>query len=197
MFYYLKGNISYKGENFVAIDVNGAGYKVFTSADALSNCKIGEETTFFTHVYIREDTFDIYGFPSNEELGLFEILISISGVGPKAGLSVLSALKPSEIITAVVTNDAKAITKAQGVGSKLAQRIILELKGKISDADILSGLKGENAYTDFPVGDNFSEAINALISLGYSSVEARRAVAAVKNTSSVEDMIKEALKRMM
>lgn len=197
MFYYLKGGITYKGENFVAIDVNGAGYKVYTSTGTISKYKTGEETTLFTYVHIREDILDIYGFPTNEELSFFELLISVSGVGPKAALSILSSLSPTDIITAVITNDAKLITRAQGVGTKLAQRIILELKGKIPDADVVSGIKGEGGYSDFLSIDSSNEAVNALISLGYSSQEARRAVAAVENASTVEDTIKEALKRMM
>jgi len=197
MFYYLKGSISYKGENFVALDVNGAGYKVYTSTGTISKIHTGDETTLFTYVNIREDIFDIYGFPAKEELSFFELLITVSGVGPKAALSILSTLNPSDIITAVITNDVKSITRAQGIGTKLAQRIILELKGKIPDADVVSGIKGEGGYSDFLAADNSGEAVSALISLGYSSQEASKAVAAVENASTVEETIKEALKRMM
>lgn len=197
MFYYLKGSISYKDENFVALDINGAGYKVYTTIGTISKVQMGEETTLYTYVNIREDIFDIYGFPTKEELAFFELLISVSGVGPKAGLSVLSALSLSDLITAVVTNDAKTISTAKGVGSKLAQRIILELKSKISDSDIVSGIKGEGGFSDFLSVDSSNEAVSALITLGYSSQEARRAVAGVENPSTVEETIKEALKRMM
>lgn len=197
MFYYLKGSISYKDENFVALDINGAGYKVYTTIGTISKVQMDEETTLYTYVNIREDIFDIYGFPTKEELAFFELLISVSGVGPKAGLSVLSALSLSDLITAVVTNDAKTISTAKGVGSKLAQRIILELKSKIPDSDIVSGIKGEGGFSDFLLVDSSNEAVSALITLGYSSQEARRAVAGVENPSTVEETIKEALKRMM
>ena len=194
MFYYLKGNVTYKGENFAAIDVGGVGFKVFTSISNISKLNINSEYTLFTYTHIREDIFDIYGFLSQEELSFFEMLISVSGVGPKAALSILSILTPSDIVSAVIMGDSKAISKAPGIGSKTAQRIILELKNKVSDSDILPGDAGGD---DFLSIDTSNQAVAALMSLGYSSTDAKRAVISVEGASSVEETIKLALKNLM
>lgn len=194
MFYYLKGNVTYKGENFAAIDVGGVGFKVFTSISNISKLNMNSEYTLFTYTHIREDIFDIYGFLSQEELSFFEMLISVSGVGPKAALSILSILTPSDIVSAVIMGDSKAISKAPGIGSKTAQRIILELKNKVSDSDILPGDAGGD---DFLSIDTSNQAVAALMSLGYSSTDAKRAVISVEGASSVEETIKLALKNLM
>ena len=193
MFYYLKGILATRGENFAVVDVGGVGYKVYTSLRSLSEAGTGSEQTFYTYVYVREDIFDIYGFVSTEELKYFELLIGISGVGPKAALAILSALSPSEIAGAAISGDAKAFTKAQGVGGKIAQRIVLELKGKIDTEDISIG----TGQASVNISDNTTEAMEALIALGYSSIEARRAVAFADPSDSVEDIIKKALLTLM
>lgn len=195
MFYYLKGNIAHKGENFVCVDVGGVGYKVYTSTNNISKANSGEVYTFYTYTHIREDIFDIYGFLSEEELSFFEMLISVSGVGPKAGLSILSLLTPSDIVSAIIMGDAKAISRAPGIGSKIAQRIILELKNKVSEDTIL-GASGD-ANGDFLSIDSSNEAVAALMSLGYSATEAKRAVISVEGSQSVEETIKMALKNLM
>jgi len=192
VFYYLKGNITFKGENFVAVDVAGAGYKVFTSVNNLSRINLNEVYTMYTYANIKEDTFDIYGFLSQEELSFFEMLISVSGVGPKAALSILSLLSPSDIVSAIIMGDSKAISRAPGVGTKIAQRIILELKNKVSENDILSP-----GGDDFLSIDTSNQAVAALMSLGYSATDAKRAVISVEGASSVEDTIKLALKNLM
>lgn len=194
MFYYLKGNVTYKGENFAAIDVGGVGFKVFTSIGNISKLNINSEYTLFTYTHIREDIFDIYGFLSQEELSFFEMLISVSGVGPKAALSILSILTPSDIVSAVIMGDSKAISKAPGIGSKTAQRIILELKNKVSDSDILPGDAGGDDFLNI---DTSNQAVAALMSLGYSSTDAKRAVISVEGANSVEETIKLALKNLM
>ena len=192
MFYYLKGTLAMRGENFAVLDVGGVGYKVYTSLRSLSEVKTSGEVTLYTYVYVREDILDIYGFVSTEELRYFETLIGISGVGPKAALAILSALSPSEIAGAAVSGDAKAFTRAQGVGGKIAQRIVLELKGKIDTEDIAMG------NGSVPQGsDNTSEAAQALVQLGYSLIEARRAVAFADPNDSVEEIIKKSLRNLM
>lgn len=194
MFYYLKGTIAFKGENFVALDVGGVGYKVYTTISNLSKLEINSENTLYTYTHIREDIFDIYGFMTNEELSFFEMLISVSGVGPKAALSILSLLTPSDLISAIIMGDSKAISKAPGIGSKTAQRIILELKNKVSDSEILPG---NDDGGDFLSIDTSNQAVAALMSLGYSATDAKRAVISVEGASSVEETIKLALKNLM
>ena len=182
-----------KGDNFAVVDVGGAGYKIYTSLRSLAEANIGYETTFYTYVYIREDVFDVYGFLSKEELRFFELLIGISGVGPKAALAILSAMTPSEIAASAISGDSKAFTRAQGIGSKIAQRIVLELKGKIDNDDI-SSIVTPSIIT---APDNAAEAQQALVALGYSSLEARRAVAFADSNDSVEEIIKKSLQTLM
>ncbi len=192
MFYYLKGTPALKGENFIVIDVGGVGYKVYTSASNLATVN-SDFVTFYTYMYIREDIMDIFGFLTTEELGLFENLISVSGVGPKAALAILSALSPKDLILAIISNDTKSITKAPGVGAKIAQRIILELKGKLSDEEIKETAFGTETFIH---SDNFAEAVNALVSLGYSAQEARHAMQTVPENLTLEDSIMAALKNL-
>ncbi len=193
MFYYLKGTLAMRGENFAVVDVGGAGYKIYTSLRSLSETRTGAEATFYTYVYVREDILDIYGFVSAEELKYFELLIGISGVGPKAALAILSALSPSEIAGAAISGESKSFTRAQGVGSKIAQRIVLELKGKIATEDIAQ----DAGFAAPSASDNTSEAAQALVQLGYSAIEARRAVAFADPDASVEEIIKKALQSLM
>ncbi|MCX7715058.1 MAG: Holliday junction branch migration protein RuvA [Clostridia bacterium] len=194
MFYYIKGELVHKGDNFVVIDACGVGYKIFTSMTSISTLpEINKIAKMFTHLHIREDIMDIYGFVTYEELTMFENLISVSGVGPKAALSVLSVATPAKLALAVITDDAKTITKAAGVGIKLAQRLILELKDKLKNADIPTA--GENAAEN--VDNSFGEAVSALAVLGYSVQEAKSAVAQIDGSLSVEEIIKAALKKLM
>ena len=154
----------------------------------------GSELTMYTHLYVREDAQDLYGFITNEELTLFLQLMSISGIGPKAAISVLSVTTPEQFALAVITNDIKMLTRAQGIGPKAAQRIILELKDKIKTTDAMP----ENIKTAaIEEQNNQSEAITALIVLGYTANEAKRAVSGVDPSMNVEDIIKEALKILM
>jgi len=190
MFYYLKGNITRIFENFVALDVGGVGYKVFVSENTVGKLRKDSEAIIYTYVNVKEDLFDIYGFLSEDELSLFEKLISVSGVGPKAGLSILSVLPPAQLLPAIMAGDAKAISKAPGVGSKTAQRIILELKGKIDNQSVIEAISNDNE----PVSSGaVAETTEALVALGYTPTEARRAASFVQ-LGNVENMIKDALK---
>lgn len=195
MYYYIRGKYITKKENFAVIEAGGVGYKIYTSALNLEKMPApGTEITMFTHLYVREDVQDLYGFSTNEEITLFLQLMSVSGIGPKAALSIMSVMTCEQFALAVITNDTKAITKAQGVGPKAAQRIILELKDKLKTEDALpedlktSALEQENHQ---------SEAVTALVVLGYTANEAKRAVSGVDPELPVELIIKEALKILM
>lgn len=194
MFYYIKGTLALKGENFAVVDAGGVGYKIYTSANALGKLgEAGRTVQLFTHLYVKEDIQDLYGFPTNEELSMFLQLISVSGVGPKAALSILSVTTPERFALAVMSNDKKTITQAAGVGPKLAERVILELRDKIKTSD---ALPRDIAQTDFDAGA-VSEAVSALTVLGYSPEEAAKAVTGLDDSLSLEDMVREALKKLM
>ncbi len=154
----------------------------------------GREITMYTYLHVREDVMDIFGFTSNEEKNMFLHLISVSGVGPKAALAVLSVVTPAQFAVAVVTNDAKTITKASGVGAKMAQRIILELKDKLKKEEIDVTINSENEI-DF--SDNMSEAVSALVVLGYNANDAQRAVRGIDASLGVEEIIKKALSSLL
>ena len=188
MFYYLKGEAAQKKENFIVLDIGGIGFKVFSSQTSMNAVTTGKETMLYTYTYIREDAFDIYGFSSMEELNLFQNLISISGVGPKAALAILSTHSVQDIVFIVISSDAKKLAQAPGIGPKLAQRIILELKDKMKDAEIEETLLPSTA-----VPTEGAEAIGALLALGYSDTEARHAVSHAGDGLSLEDTIKKAL----
>lgn len=195
MYYYIKGKYITKSDSFAVIEAGGIGYKIYTSALNLEKMPSpGSELTMYTHLYVREDVMDLYGFSTNEEITLFLQLMSVSGIGPKAALSIMSVMTCEQFALAVITDDIKAITKAQGVGPKVAQRIVLELRDKLKTVDALP----ENAKSMVAEQENHcSEAVTALVVLGYTAGEAKRAVSGVDPGLPVELMIKEALKILM
>ena len=190
MFYYLRGTVVHTFENFAVLDIGGIGFKIYSSLSSLSKITQNNNYIFFTYTNIREDAFDIYGFITQEELNFFEMLLSVSGVGPKAALAVLSALSPSGAAKAVLTNDAKAISAAQGVGIKTAQRIILELQSKISGEDLLQNVTENDNFLNMSANN---DAVAALMALGYNATEAKRAIAAAEPGKTVEETITNAL----
>ena len=198
MFSYISGKVAEKGVNFAVVDVNGVGFKIYTSLNTLQDPSIiaGEKATFHTYMYIKEGIMDLYGFSSKEELSLFELLISVSGVGAKGAVAVLSVTTPSKLALSIVTGDIATIKKASGIGTKTAQRISLELKDKIKNESIVSD--NTDAFEPIPSDPSLQgEAISALMVLGYSANEAQKAVAGVDMSSgNVEDIIKQALKRL-
>lgn len=196
MFYYLKGELAIKQENFAVVDIGGVGYKIYTSQLSLDSVLVGNDVTFYTYVYVREDIFDIYGFVSNDELSMFHHLLSVSGVGPKAALAILSVVTPSQLVLAVLTDDTKALTKASGVGAKVAQRVILELKGKLKNTEIVPE-EVVGTGIDISTNSNSEEAVSALTVLGYSQNEAKNAVAKVDPKLSTEEIVKQALLKLM
>ncbi len=190
MYDYIKGKLARKAENYAVVEANGVGYKILTTQSSLANVKEGE-VTFYTYLYVREDIFDLYGFSTTEERSAFELLISVSGVGPKAAVAILSVVTASELAIAIVTNQPKTITAAQGVGNKMAQKIILELKDKIKNQDIKA-----SSYSAAPVAEE-DDTINALVALGYNQAEIITALRDVPADFTVEEKIKYGLKNLM
>lgn len=196
MYYYIKGKLALRGENYIVVDAHGVGYMIYTSLNTIQNVGVqGSEVTVYTYLNVREDAHELYGFATLEEKTLFMQLLSVSGVGAKVALSVLSVLTPAAFAQAVIFDDIKAITKAPGVGPKVAKRIVLELKDKIKKADIEAGGKAESINE--AGSDSRSEAISALLVLGYSITDAQSAVAGVDASLTVEEIIKQALVRLM
>ncbi len=193
MFYSLTGNIIMLDANCVAIECGGVGFKCNASLNTLKRVgAVGNQTTLYTHLAVREDALELFGFADTNELDCFKLLIGISGVGPKAALAVLSEMTPDKLALAVASGDAKAVTKAQGVGPKIAQRIVLELKGKLTS---VSSAVDDSFDTSAAIeaSDNTSEAVCALQFLGYSRYEAAKAVSQFDKNLSVEELIKKAL----
>jgi Holliday junction DNA helicase, RuvA subunit len=191
MIYSLNGIVTHTEPGFAVIECGGVGFKCQTTANTLKKLpKIGAQTRLFTYLNVREDALDLFGFADESELGCFKMLISVSGVGPKAALSILSETTPEKFALYVASGDAKALTRAQGVGSKIAQRIVLELKDKVSNEQAALG------FADLPVSasGNAEEAVNALMVLGYSRSEASLAVGKSESSQPVEEIIRQALK---
>ncbi len=183
----LTGKIEYMQDSYAVIDVNGVGYKVGLSAYTAGKTSQLKEVSFFIYTYVREDTLALYGFLSREELEIFELLISISGIGPKAGMSILSIATPKTIKTAILNNDPAILTKVSGVGKKTAERVILELQNKVAT---MTTEEKEEATID-------SDAVEALLSIGYSTTEAREALKMVSpKIKEVGARVKEALKNL-
>ena len=196
MFFSLTGELCYTDNNTAAVDCNGVAYLCNVSYNTLRELgPIGSKVTLFTYLKVAEDVMDLYGFFEKEELDAFKLLISVSGVGPKAGLAILSEMTPSQLYLAIASGDAKAITAAQGVGPKVAQRICLELKDKVGK---LSGTAGGATFASAVAATtgkgNAPKAIAALVGLGYSQSEAAIAVGSLDQSLPVEQMIKQALK---
>ena len=193
MYYYIKGELAVKGDNFAVIDNGGVGYKLYTSAKTLGSFREGDCATFYTYLNVHEDVFDLYGFATEEEHAMFINLLSVSGVGPKAALAVLSVVTPKELALAVMTKNEKLLTKAQGVGAKMAQRIILELLDKLKNSDIVPEEQVESVITT----DAQSEAVSALMVLGYSQNDAKNAVSGIDDSLKTEEIIRLALAKLM
>ena len=187
MFYYVNGVVAETGPNLAVIDCGGVGYACATTNYTLSQLKKGERAKLYTHLHVREDIFELYGFSSQAELNSFRMLIGVSGVGPKAALSVL-----------FVTGDEKALTAAPGIGKKIAQRIILELKDKLAKEQSSFSAQGGGAVPVSLPGDKGSEAAAALAVLGYGSQEIGLALKGVDmDALPLEEIIRQALKKMV
>lgn len=195
MFYSLTGNVVYKGLTEFAVECGGVAFRLQSSFATLSEVIPYEQITVYTYLNVREDALDLFGFKTEYELDWFKMLITVNGVGPKAALAILSELSPDKLALCISASDAKAITKAQGVGPKLAQRIILDLKDKVKGitpvSDTSADISAVSATADMP---NTSEAIAALTMLGYTQSDAAVAVSKLDSSLSVENLIKGALK---
>lgn len=198
MFEYLSGILKYRTETYCVLDVGGVGFRIYTSSQAaMAVGNVGQQVTFYTYMSVKEDDISLYGFASREELASFEMLISVSGVGPKVAICVLAAMSPSEFSLAVATGDYKAISRSKGVGPKLAQRIILELKDKIAKDLQSEGVSAGPVSGAVPAGYISEDAVAALMVLGYGSKEASDAVRKVyQDGMKVEEVVRLALKNI-
>lgn len=199
MYAYIKGELAETDADSVVIEAGGIGYRVFVPAKAYEYLPaVGEEIKVYTYLHLREDALVLYGFLTKDDLALFKQLIAVGGIGPKGGLAILSAMDADELRFAVLSGDARTIARAPGVGTKTAQRVILELKDKLS---LEEAFEKKAEHRTAPAGSASSvknDAVLALTALGYSSAESLRAVSAVEITEeqSVEDVLRAALKRM-
>ena len=193
MFAYIKGTLEIKGINYVVIENNGIGYKIYMSSKSIGTIgNVGESVKVHTHYHVREDDISLYGFTTDEELRMFEILINVSGVGVKSALTMLSDITPASFAMAVISDDVTRLTKVPGVGKKTAQRLILELKDKLKSENI-SGEDAIEEYVKETKVDN--DAITALQVLGYSKKEIEQALEKINTKDlSTEETIKMALK---
>lgn len=199
MFSYIKGSLEEINVDFVVVENNEIGYKIFVPASVINSFPArGSEIKLFTYLHVKDDGLSLYGFLDKDSLELFRQLLGVSGVGPKGALGILSVLSPNDLRTAVLSQDAKAISKSPGIGTKTAQKIIIDLKDKVSIDDIVP-------VDDMPVADGAlnvsgakNDAIEALTALGYSVKEAKSAVMKVEDDENytVEDYLKMALKYM-
>lgn len=200
MFYYLNGIISHMEANLAVVDCGGVGYACHTTMKTLAALKIGEKAKLFTYCNIKEDAFDVFGFISQTELNCFKLLISISGVGPKAALSILSSSSPEDLALAVASGNEKALTIAPGIGKKLAQRILLELKDKLGKelGDLSGGSDWGPVVSGGDSGGKLADITAALTVLGYAPNEISAALKGVDmNNLSVEEAIKLVLKKSL
>ena len=200
MYYYISGELVLAEPNTAVVDAGGVGYQLTISGNTLGKLagKIGSKVKLYTHLSVREDAMELYGFSTMEELSSFRMLISVSGVGAKSAVSILSLMSPERFAVAVMNGDAKAIAKAQGIGSKTAARVILELKDKIKKEFAAEDDGGMTTEDLLPTKENnLSEAANALMVLGYTRAEASYALKGADPQADLEVLIKTALTKLM
>ena len=194
MFYSIKGELIHTETGLAVVECGGVGYACRTSRQTLNSIKMGSEVKLYTYLHVSENALDLFGFSDTTELSCFKQLISVSGIGPKAALSVLSEISPSKLALCITTGDAKTLTKCPGIGLKTAQRIVLELKDKVAKEQRVSAAD----YAAMPAvgGGNIGEALSALEVLGFAPAQAAAAVAGASPDASVEELIKHALKNL-
>lgn len=195
MFYSLTGKLIHTEPGMAVIDVGGVAFKCFTSMSTLRGLPhLNEKATLFTHLNVREDALDLFGFLTQAELNCFKLLTAISGVGPKAGIAILSEMTPEEVALAAAAGDSKRFTKANGVGPKLAQRIVLELKDKVKNISAVGVDLGGVQPGGASAAGNAAQAVEALVTLGYSPSDAAAAVGRLDSALPPEELIRLALK---
>lgn len=201
---YIKGTFEEVLVDGIYLESNGIGYYIHTSGKVLSDLSLSQvhqQMKFYTYLHVREDELSLFGFPTSEELDTFKLLISVNGIGPKAALAILSVLTVNELAMAVMTDDAKVITRANGIGTKGANRIIMELKGKLTLNDVFAEEKtvtGKGSVMASGESDSVQDTVLALVSLGYSEPEALAAVKQIPGAKTMEseELLKAALKKM-
>ena len=208
MYYYIKGDLALSTPNMAVLEAGGVGYKLTISENTYRSLphrkEVAPQVTLYTYLSVREDGVELYGFGNERELSSFKMLLGVSGVGPKAAMSILSLLTPEKFALAVCTEDRKTISKANGVGPKTAARIILELRDKLIkertiDDDLSTALLDHSEESaEAPARGKLTEAQDALLVLGYTRSEAQAALRSIDSTAlTVEEIIKEALKKLM
>ena len=197
MFYYVSGTVAEIGPNLAVIDCGGVGYACATTNYTMSRLKKGERAKLFTYLHVREEIFELFGFSSQQELSSFKMLIGVSGVGPKAALAILSSTTPNNLALSIVTGDEKALTAAPGIGKKIAQRIILELKDKLAKEQTSFSSDGPVPVIAAGGASKAGEASAALAVLGYGTPEIAAALKGVDMEQPLEEIIRQALKKMV
>ena len=197
MFYYVSGTVAEIGPNLAVIDCGGVGYACATTNYTISRLKKGERAKLFTYLHVREEIFELFGFSSQQELSSFKMLIGVSGVGPKAALAILSSTTPNNLALSIVTGDEKALTAAPGIGKKIAQRIILELKDKLAKEQTSFSSDGPVPVIAAGGANKAGEASAALAVLGYGTPEIAAALKGVDMEQPLEEIIRQALKTMV
>ena len=198
MFYSITGKIVYSDTSCVALECGGVAFKCTVSLNTLKNIgRVGETATLYTHLSVREDALELFGFYDKQEMEFFRLLIDVSGVGPKAAIAILSQNTPAGLAVSIAAGDVKAITRAQGVGPKIAQRVILELKGKVSGLAASGSFASDaGGVQQVSMGGNISEAVSALTALGFSAADAAKALSGADPAMRVEDLVKLGLKKL-
>ena len=203
MIYSITGKVKMVAPTFCVVETGGIGYQCSASTNTLGTLPArGDEVTLLTHLQVKEDSIELFGFASEQEKRCFQLLINVSGVGPRVALAILSDSTPDRLMLSIAAGDVKAITRAQGVGPKLAQRIILELKDKVSREDMNAGFLRESGAVPLP-GDAETqpsakaEAVSALVALGYGQTDAAAVVARLEDGLAVDELVRKALKAFM
>lgn len=197
MIYSVKGELRIIEPYFIVVECGGIGYSVKTSMTTVAKLpQTGQETMIYTYLYVREDILEMYGFADLEELELFKLLISVSGVGPKAAILILSDMDTQKFALCVASGDYKSLTKVQGIGAKTAQRIVLELKDKVAKGAVSGTVMRETLSNVAAKTGNANEAVSALEALGYSRADAASVISRLDGDTPVEEMIKSGLKAL-
>lgn len=197
MIYNIKGELTYCDVQFVVIECGGIGFKCFTSLTTAKTIgQIGSTVNLYTHLSVKEDAMDLYGFATQEELNSFKLLITVSGIGPKAAVSILSELSPDRLAIAIASSDVKAITRANGVGKKTAERVVLELKDKMVGMSAGDGSSAVSSAASVVEESAAGEAVAALVALGFAQSDAAVAVGQMDKSLSADEMIRLGLKQL-
>jgi Holliday junction DNA helicase RuvA len=200
MLAFVKGELIHIGNDYIVVEAGQIGYEITVPQSVIVDIpRIGQEVKIHTYMYVREDAVNLYGFLTRDDLEVFKLLITVSGIGPKGACAILSVLTTDELKYAILADDSKTISKAPGVGSKTAQKLIIELKDKMKIEDMFTSNNKDIGNVASISNDCVGEAVQALVSLGYTSTEATKAVRAVNidGDMRVEDLIKAALKKLI